>query len=92
MSRRRTREDEVCLDDLNDYGRAKFEEDFAKRSDFMPERTGGPGRIERQGFAAGWIAMAVRHKLWSYFNDQGRARIGGPPAKGVIGRATAAQP
>jgi hypothetical protein len=46
----------------------------------MPDREGGALRIERQGFAAGWIAMAVRHNLWSYFNDDGRARLGGPPS------------
>jgi hypothetical protein len=86
MSQRRTREEEVCLDDLNDFGRAMFEEDFGRRGEFMPERTGGAGRIERQGFAAGWIAMSVRHKLWSYFNDEGRARLGGPPAKAPAGR------
>jgi hypothetical protein len=75
MSKRRTREDEVCLDDLNDYGRARLEEDYARREQFMPDRPGGATRIERHGFAAGWIGLAVRHKLWSYFNDEGRARL-----------------
>ncbi len=81
MTERRTRETDVWLDDLNDFGRAKIEEDYADRERFMPDRPGGAARIERHDFAAGWIAMAVRHRLWSYFNDDGRARLGGPPEK-----------
>jgi hypothetical protein len=81
MVAQRTPKEDVSLDDLDDYGRAKFEEDFARRAEFMPDRVGGPVHIERQDFAAGWIAMAVRNNLWVYFNDAGRARLGGPPAK-----------
>jgi hypothetical protein len=86
ITERRTCETDVWLDNLNDFGRSKIEEDYADRERFMPERTGGPGRIERHDFAGGWITLAVRHGLWSYFNAEGRARLGGPPEQPMRGR------
>jgi len=57
------------IDDLNDYGRGRLEDDFRGT-----ERRDG-GKTSRADFALGWMAMALRHRLWSYFTDEGRARL-----------------
>jgi hypothetical protein len=80
MTALRRREDETWLADLNEYGLAKFEEDYADQESAV-------GRNGRRAFAAGWTTMAVRSKLWSYFNEPGRARREGPPAKAVTERS-----
>lgn len=55
--------------DLNDFGRARFEDDFQNT-----ERRDG-GKTSRQDFLLGWCACAVRHNLRSYFTDDARARL-----------------
>jgi hypothetical protein len=80
MTALRKRGDETWLDDLNEYGRAKFEEDYADQESAV-------GRNGRRAFAAGWTTMAARSKLWSYFTEAGRARRQGPPAKAVTDRS-----
>lgn len=57
------------IDDLNDFGRARLEDDYQ-----AVERRDG-GRTSRADFALGWMALAARHKLWSYFTPEARARI-----------------
>jgi hypothetical protein len=51
----------LSIEDLNDFGRARLEDDFQ-----VTERRDG-GKTSRTDFALGWMAMAVRHRLWSYF-------------------------
>lgn len=55
--------------DLNDFGRARLEDDF-----IATERRDG-GKTSRTDFALGWMAMAVRHRLWSYFTEEARERL-----------------
>jgi hypothetical protein len=57
------------LEDLNDFGRARLEDDYAA----VDRRDGG--KTSRTDFALGWMAMAVRHRLWSYFTDEARVRL-----------------
>lgn len=57
------------MDDLNDFGRARLEDDYAG-----VERRAG-GKTSRADFALGWMALAVRYKLWSLFTPEARARI-----------------
>ena len=51
----------LSIEDLSDFGRARLEDDFQ-----VTERRDG-GKTSRTDFALGWMAMAVRHRLWSYF-------------------------
>lgn len=57
-----------ALEDLNAFGKARLEDDFQ-----ACDRRGR--RASRIDFAEGWMAMAVRHHLWSYFEPAGRARL-----------------
>jgi hypothetical protein len=59
----------LSIEDLNDFGRARLEDDYA-----AVERRDG-GKTSRADFALGWMAMAVRHRLWSYFTTESRARL-----------------
>lgn len=59
----------LSVDDLNDFGRARLEDDYA-----AVERRDG-GKTSRADFALGWMAMAIRHHLWSYFTVEARARL-----------------
>jgi hypothetical protein len=61
----------LSVDDLNGFGRARLEDDF-----HAVERRDG-GKTSRTDFALGWMALAVRHKLWSYFTSDARARLEG---------------
>jgi hypothetical protein len=51
----------LLVEDLNDFGRARLEDDFQRI-----ERPDG-GKTSRVDFALGWMALAARHRLWSYF-------------------------
>ena len=51
----------LSIDDLNDFGRSRLEDDYAAIS----RRDGG--KTSRIDFSLGWMALAVRHHLWSYF-------------------------
>jgi len=66
----------LSIEDLSDFGRARLEDDF-----LTCERRDG-GKTSRFDFALGWMAMAVRHGLWSYFTPDGRERL-------QMGRASA---
>lgn len=57
------------IDDLNQFGRARLEDDYAT----VQRRDGG--KTSRADFALGWMAMAVRHRMWSYFTAAARHRI-----------------
>jgi hypothetical protein len=57
---------QLLIEDLNDFGRARLEDDY-----HAVERRDG-GKTSRQDFAFGWMALAVRHKLWSYFTNDTR--------------------
>lgn len=59
----------LSIDDLNDFGRARLEDDYAA----VARRDGG--RTSRADFALGWMALAVRYHLWSVFTVDARARI-----------------
>jgi uncharacterized protein (DUF2132 family) len=59
----------LSIDDLNDFGRARLEDDYAR-----VERRDG-GKTSRADFALGWMAAMVRHRLWSYFTPEARARL-----------------
>ena len=59
----------LSIDDLNDFGRARLEDDYAAVS----RRDGG--KTSRADFALGWMAMACRHRLWSYFTADARQRL-----------------
>lgn len=60
-------------DDLNDFGRARFEDDYAAR----PGRaTDGQKHQDRESVVFGWTMMAQRHRLWSYFTDDALTRWG----------------
>jgi hypothetical protein len=56
------------LDDLNDFGKARLEDDFQ-----ACDRRGR--RASRVDFSEGWMAMAVRHHLWSYFTPEAHGRL-----------------
>lgn len=62
----------LLIEDLNDFGRARLEDDFQ-----CTERRDG-GKTSRTDFALGWMAMAARHRLWSYFTPEARARLETP--------------
>lgn len=64
----------LSTDDLNDFGRARLEDDFQQ-----VERRDG-GKTSRVDFALGWMGMAVRHHLWSYFTSDARGRLEQPVA------------
>lgn len=57
------------MDDLNDFGRARLEDDFTG-----VERRDG-GKTSRADFALGWMAAMIRSNCWSYFTNDARARI-----------------
>jgi hypothetical protein len=56
----------LSTDDLNDFGRARLEDDFRN-----VERRDG-GKTSRTDFALGWMAAMVRVRQRSYFNRDGR--------------------
>ncbi len=58
----------LSIDDLNAFGLARMEDDF-----HACDRRGKHGSVA--DFAEGWMAMGVRHRLWSYFTDEARARL-----------------
>lgn len=60
----------LSIEDLNDFGRARLLDDFN-----ACDRRGK--RASLTDFANGWMALAVRHKLWSYFTDDARGRLEG---------------
>ena len=60
----------LSIEDLNDFGRARLEDDFQHC-----DRRGRRG--SREDFAEGWMAKAVRHRLWSYFSDVPMTSAGG---------------
>lgn len=61
----------LSIDDLNDFGRGRLEDDYA-----AVERRDG-GKTSRADFALGWMALAVRYHLWSVFTDEARVRLEG---------------
>jgi uncharacterized protein (DUF2132 family) len=56
------------IEDLTEVGRARLEDDFQRSA-----RRGKRGSLG--DFAEGWMALAYRHKLWSYFTPEARARL-----------------
>lgn len=58
----------LSLDDLNDFGRDRVEDDFR-----ACDRRNKHGSLA--DFAEGWMALAVRHRLWSYFTAEARTRL-----------------
>lgn len=66
----------LTLDDLNTFGQARFEEDYARR----PGReSDGKKHQDRESVAYGWMAAMVRISQWSYFTADARARLGSKP-------------
>lgn len=59
----------LSLDDLDEFGRARLEDDYAA----VARRDGG--KTSRTDFALGWMALAYRHHLWSYFTPEARGRL-----------------
>jgi hypothetical protein len=59
----------LTLDDLNDFGRARLEDDFQ-----ATQRRDG-GKTSRTDFALGWMAAMVRIRQWTYFTVDARRRI-----------------
>ena len=57
------------IEDLTQFGRARLEDDYAA----VQRRSGG--KTSRADFALGWMAMAVRHRLWSYFTAAAHHRL-----------------
>lgn len=58
----------LSIEDLTEHGRARVEDDFRACG-----RRGKHGSLA--DFAEGWMALAARHKLWSYFTAEARARL-----------------
>jgi len=63
----------LSIEDLNDFGRARLEDDYAAVS----RRDGG--KTSRIDFALGWMAAMARHRLWSYFTTDARQRLQSEP-------------
>jgi len=59
----------LSTDDLNDFGRSRLEDDYLS----VTRRDGG--KTSRTDFGLGWMAMAVRHRLWSYFTPEAKVRL-----------------
>jgi uncharacterized protein (DUF2132 family) len=59
----------LSIEDLTEFGRARLEDDYASVS----RRDGG--KTSRIDFSLGWMALAVRHRLWAYFTAQTKARL-----------------
>lgn len=59
----------LATEDLNDFARARLEDDYR-----AVERRDG-GKTSRADFALGWMALALRHRLWSYFTADARAGL-----------------
>lgn len=59
----------LSIEDLNDFGRQRLEDDYAAVS----RRDGG--KTSRIDFALGWLAAMARHRLWSYFTSEARERL-----------------
>jgi len=59
----------LSIDDLTSFGRARLEDDFHATA----RRDGG--KTSRTDFALGWMALAVRHHLWSYFTADAKGRL-----------------
>ena len=60
---------QLSVEDLNDFGRARLEDDYAA----VTRRDAG--KTSRIDFSLGWMSMAYRHKLWSYFTADARERL-----------------
>ena len=60
---------QLSVDDLNAFGRSRLESDFLN-----VERRDG-GKTSRTDFSLGWMALAVRFKLWSLFTDEAKERL-----------------
>jgi hypothetical protein len=58
----------LAIEDMSTFGQARMEDDYEASN-----RRGG--RASRVDFAEGWMALAVRHRLWSYFTLEARARL-----------------
>jgi hypothetical protein len=59
----------LSIDDLSAFGRSRLEDDYQG----VARRDGG--KTSRADFALGWMALAVRYKLWTLFTPEARARI-----------------
>lgn len=58
----------LLIEDLNDFGRGRMENDFR-----ACDRRNKHGSMA--DFAEGWMALAVRHRLWSYFTPEAKTRL-----------------
>ena len=67
----------LSIEDLNDFGRARLEDDYA----VVARRDGG--KTSRVDFALGWMAAMARHRLWSYFTEDARERLDVAQARGL---------
>lgn len=66
----------LSISDLSPFGLELFENDYAQR----PGReSDGKKHQDRESVAFGWMALAVRYRLWSLFTTEARARLE-PPA------------
>jgi hypothetical protein len=59
----------LTTEDLSAFGRSRLEDDYQG----VARRDGG--KTSRADFALGWMALAVRYKLWTLFTPEARARI-----------------
>lgn len=59
----------LSIEDLSDFGRSQLESDYVR-----VERRDG-GKTSRADFALGWMAFAVRYKVWVLFTAEARARL-----------------
>jgi hypothetical protein len=63
---------DLSVDDLSPFGLSVFEEIYGQR----PGReSDGKKHQDRESVAFGFMALAVRYKLWSYFTVEARARL-----------------
>jgi hypothetical protein len=70
----------ACRGDLTADGMDRLIEDYDNKAFVLPDRTGGPGRISREDFAAGWIAHLLRSHDYRYLSRAGRVRLHIPRA------------
>jgi hypothetical protein len=62
----------LSLEDMSPFGLELFETDYAAR----PGReSDGKRHQDRESVAFGWMALAVRYRLWSLFTAEARARL-----------------
>ncbi len=59
----------LTIDDLNNFGRARLEDDYA-----VVERRDG-GKTSRADFTLGWMAAMVRISQWSFFRAEAEHRL-----------------